>query len=789
MTMRVASLVVLVLAVLQVQQPYAMAQDTTAKTSARATSPAASQPLSATDAPPFPRMNRLPLAVAMKVPIGGEEFSLDDVARRWPFFHHRPFNEAGFNALSLPFRFDAQTDGADPNEAQAFAFLLSNALDWAPGCYCARHAYFVFKRNREEMEPLRNDYDGYDPAVVRRLIKQWTATHAIGGMLTKEPGGYCGELEIYDPNGVAVLTTPYKEPRDFCVLVGDMAADAMRFFGDKPSPSLVQHLRRKRCQDPNLLAELGAAAFEGERTPEEFGIYDDILSREPNFAEVRYWWANQRRWADDDLKRYAEQEAIALQTCPIPSVLHDFNPRGHRDSNDAAKVFKRSFEQAKELVGEDHPLIIRLELENWPKEITGPQFERATAVAERYPNDYWLLVHLAWEYIQRRDHTMAASIFAAAARCPYMTGNGSRWHAMHGLAYCIGQMGQLGASAHLLQTLAQEDLANDNKGCLAMDYGMLGTDLSDMCQYDEAIEPSRQGFRLKANDEGWDAFVLIRGGVAAAYAGRIDICNQILRDHKDVLDAHGQTFLLEAYRQAAADGNNPPNADDVEKSSRSTEDWQFIREKVFFAELDLMAGQDKHRAKTTQMLAQEFDCRAEWMVFDLYDRRQTRPESASFYETLDWLHSDDPWARQAVADFRSRCPNPKMLTADELLARMKDYQPERWPTTQPDRRKAALAIADSIPPGAVPAAIRGLIQKGEFDKAVELALRYHHLVLETDRRLLGSHASWLVHLAKDAKGGFPPPAVGAPAAQPSPSVPSTPPPSPPPARRRPAEEL
>ena len=35
------------------------------------------------------------------------------------------------------------------------AALISGYLDWSPGCYAARHAYFVFKRDREVITGLQ----------------------------------------------------------------------------------------------------------------------------------------------------------------------------------------------------------------------------------------------------------------------------------------------------------------------------------------------------------------------------------------------------------------------------------------------------------------------------------------------------------------------------------------------------------------------------------------------------------------------------------------------------------
>jgi len=74
-----------------------------------------------------PKVVRLPLAEAVRAPL--DPWSLDDLAKRWPAFRHEPFETAGFNHLSLPFRYEAGPQGGDGNEALTFSFLLSEALD------------------------------------------------------------------------------------------------------------------------------------------------------------------------------------------------------------------------------------------------------------------------------------------------------------------------------------------------------------------------------------------------------------------------------------------------------------------------------------------------------------------------------------------------------------------------------------------------------------------------------------------------------------------------------------
>src|SRR5206468_4090565 len=105
----------------------------------------------------LPRGGHFPLADLTPQPVG--TYNPKQVTAMLPAFKHVPFDKGGFSAIDLPFRYSDPSSLGNADEANAFAFLLSNALDWAPGCYCSRHAYFVFKRSMEELEPMREEYN------------------------------------------------------------------------------------------------------------------------------------------------------------------------------------------------------------------------------------------------------------------------------------------------------------------------------------------------------------------------------------------------------------------------------------------------------------------------------------------------------------------------------------------------------------------------------------------------------------------------------------------------------
>jgi len=409
-------------------------------------------PAPETPAAPRPEPARIILPLAGMPALKVSMHHLDELAILFPAFQHEPFETSGFNHLTLPFLYVSTDRDADPNEALAFSFLLSNSLDWAPGNYCTRHAYFTFKRARRYMMPLSMEYDRQ---TIAEAIDDWDATHAVGGTLRKVRGRYAGELNIYDRSKKVICRKVYAAPRDYFQLLGDMAVDAIGFFGHKASPALVEHLHRKRCEHYQSLIDLGKAAFAPEKTPEEFGLYEKILARDPGFADVRYWYANQRRWHDGGYARYKAECAKVLDTYPYLAALVEFNVADTKDAALGPRI-RQWLEEAEALAGADAPALVLRRMEEIKSrgQATHEELQQAVRTAARYPNEYWLLWYTATT-LQRgadlgADCDLAAPMFIAALRNRYLTGTGDKSHALKRLGLALFWLGRDNLCAELM---------------------------------------------------------------------------------------------------------------------------------------------------------------------------------------------------------------------------------------------------------------------------------------------------------------------------------------------------
>lgn len=647
----------------------------------------------------------------------------EDLAAKWPAFEHEPFETAGFNQLMLPFHAEGK---AVKEEAHAFSFLLSNALDWTPGSYCSRHAYFVFKRDWREMQELAVTYDR---ARIRNLHRHWRTTHAIGGTVSGAGEGYAGTLQIFDCEGALVHTASFPEPRAYFDLLGDMSVACMRFFGHEPSALLDAHLRRKRCESHRSILDLGAAAFAEERSGPEFRLYRLILARDPGFAEVRFWASNQGYWQHRNASMYNRQKGLALKTYLVEAALSDFRPSACPDKALAA-LHPQWVDRAERMLGPASPTVLDLRLDqaSAAKRIDADLLRRALATARRYPNEYHLLYSLSRACVpyegHARDYDMVASVALAALCSRYSPSSAGRCALMRRAALAARILGYNDMAVALLAPALEDVLRepNGNTGLYAREYCLA---LENMGHYAAAARTYMTAVQAMA--PGAERHRLIAyAAIDAAVAGDKEQLEQIVTNHRAEIEQVKMNYAVDMYT-LAMQGKEPP----LPNRMKSREIDPILgpgrmRLEQLCAMEDIRRGTTKYRELYTEWLGEGcHSTRPLWIIFDAYDRLEPKPESGFFYGTLEWLHGDDPWVVQAVCDYRARTPNPPPIEPDRLLKRFAAYEPldlfgcEEFTPHKPD-------ALEKLPPGKVAAAVWHLIKERQFDKAEELAQRAHH---------------------------------------------------------------
>ncbi|MBN1554966.1 MAG: hypothetical protein JXA11_09485 [Phycisphaerae bacterium] len=677
--------------------------------------------------------------------------NLDELEQDWPAFQHQPFDKSGFNHLILPFHYEDRSNDGHPNEALSFSFLLSNSLDWSPGCYCSRHAFFVFTRDKEKMQYLAKTYNR---KLIGFVVTDWDATHGVGGKLIRTKEGYHGVLQIFDKKGNQVLEKEYDKPRSFFQLLGDMSFDTMACLDVPLSKKLYEYLCMERCKDPQSLIKLGNAAFDQDR----MSVYTDILRRDPGFADVRYWWALRKSWVDDADGFYYFQIGRALTSYLIEAAMVVFDPK-RCPGKEFDRNFPRQIKLMETLLGSDHPslLRIRLNMANNERKSDLNLRRRALHTAGQYPNSYYLMRELYIAYglpPVGYDADMLISLGIAMIRSNYMTGCSSQYIAnIKPLCIALHCLGYSGVAGDILLPLCQKDLHQEGLqvgDSWPMEY------LADMYfetgQFNEAIRWYRVAFKRMRSFDTDRNKVLGQAAISAALASRQDVIEQILRDRRKELDQYGITPIVKAYRDILV--GKEVNVESIsELKFKVPNEWKNRQKAIFLTQRDLCDGTQKYRKKILEYALYWPLSHQMWVLIDGYERQEPSTISRGFYHALEWLFPEDVWVKQAVADYRKRTSEEdqnKAVSVEELMAILKPYPPQRYPKDTKKYRKFPKAVfmysyADYA------YAIKRLIDKRDFKQARELALRFNTMMSGfkiTGLRYLANH---LIHRIDQAE--------------------------------------
>jgi hypothetical protein len=703
-------------------------------------------------------------------------YTLAEIEAIWPIFGHARYHTAGFNPLVLPFLSPAEDASGGTNSGHAFSFLLSWALDWVPGNFSTRHSYFVFKRTGA---PILRAARTRDKDAIQALNKRWHTTHAIGGRLLRAPGGYGAEVQIYGREGRPLRERRYEPTQSFLDLLATVTCDAMVDLGYKPDPRLKDLLRAPVFTHPETIQDLGAAAFAEERSGDEFSRYRRILDRDPGFAEVRYWIANQGFWQHDNETSLDKQRWRALQDHIMPAALiavHRYELPGAEDR----RRLDWMRQQAAFFLGADSPFCVvnRFEDErNEPGGVSGPMLAQGLFTAWHCPNEGFLLQTLSYvsgdDARGPHDAALAGGLALAALRGQQMTeGSGTRYRAWY-FARGAAALGYHHLAARIFVPLAQWTLAQpgvENEGKYLLDA------LAAMCAvgwYSDAADVARQAFlRCQDRDSYWLTSYSAYTVMCASLAGRQDLLAELekkpyatgeILPNRIVNNAALLTTLAVPHapeigsickRLAVGDVVGATNKLLVTSPVFSPFDlnrnaWAL----PIYAYLELRQHKTAYRSQVAQMLAVEPQVRNLWRAYDLYDQFQPSAECVPFYTYLEWLHSDDPWVRDAVAVRKQRLA-PTPFDPMPIIEAFRPYTPMPWPHVGPPGNGASTnTIFLYQPPYAVTAAVKALLDRKEYDAAQDLVFRAYAAAHQDDLQSLMCQFNYLYHIITAARQG------------------------------------
>jgi hypothetical protein len=687
-------------------------------------------------------------------PLSLEDVNLQKFFAPWNAFDHVPYELSGFSHMTLPFHYECDGVQGTPEEAHAFSFLLSNALDWTPGCYCARHAYFVYKRTGADIIKAGRTFN---PDLISQICERWQAAYAVGGILKRGKAGYSATIKLFDKDGKLVMDKTIPGPLDYFDLLGAVSSEVMRFFKYNPSPELIAHLSKKRCNDFQSVIDLGKAAFAEERSPAEFGLYESILKRDPDFAEVRYWYQNQKAWRDNTWDEYRVNEALSLQSYLTESALSDFNPKDCQDKALAAK-YDSWIDQAEKILGPTHPLVVELKLISGRRSVE--LIDQALKTAQNYPNDAGLLQAILHVILDEKEQFMdcdlAASIAWASLNSNYLWGDpdaGTACMCEH-IGTAVIKLGyhDVAAAAFLGATSVLQSRIGSEVN--AKYYGRrAGNALRLAGRYEDSFNLYMASMEPSAIDECLD-----NAGIISSMLGQGGVYTSLKNQYCKEIAA--SPWLTGIYK--TCDPYMSGNGKAVSLTnfplviSLYGGDLERTKLQVQLMTNDAVWCSINRNTLTDALNMHPMD-RELWILFDRYDRLDPKPESRFFYQSLEWLHSSDPWVVGAVRDFRKRAKEQPALNPDDVLAILKPFEPMRWPKlTENNRHVPSQRL---LPYGMVAVAIHQLVLKHDMEKARELALRYIHYAflcpINTDRLAYANHLYHMIDRPNPAGGVIP----------------------------------
>ncbi|MEN8126672.1 MAG: hypothetical protein ABFR90_02585 [Planctomycetota bacterium] len=381
-----------------------------------------------------------------------------------------------FNPVFLPFEFVCKAGKTDPKQSLTFPCLLSFKFDFVPDNFSARHPAFIYRK-----KPIWNAKPG-ETKKIAHYIEYWEATHAFGGTVVQHENGYSGQMIVYNMNGQEVLKKKYETPVPYFSLMGQMVKSWMDFRKQPISDGLYNELIRPMTNDMECVHLYGQSFYKPWRTQEEWDIYEQILQRDPNFGEVRFWYANQKSWATGSHANLQVEKGRALQDHLVMPALYEFHYSACREK-EIVLNYHKSLSYAQSICTEN-AMIAYLTLNSKRKRLPLNDLDSFLPIAEKNPCYYPLLRILAREYRKRGISEKSIPLYLSAVFSGYMPGTGSfewEWFALAEDFYNLGYYNE----SILCGLIAIRD------GDEGMDYSVyrcLGKAYRELFDFETAVE-------------------------------------------------------------------------------------------------------------------------------------------------------------------------------------------------------------------------------------------------------------------------------------------------------------
>jgi hypothetical protein len=311
------------------------------------------------------------------------------------------------------------------------------------------------------------------------------------------------------------------------------------------SDLLWKELSHSMTSDLETVRMYGKVFSVDSRSPQEWDIYEEILRKDPDFAEIRFWYTNQYGWqsgSSDAEERSGYARALKSHLV-IPALGYYPYRDGHDDVNDS--VFIRQLDYARKIFPERHWREINQCLNIYRDELTMEEIDEMLGYAEIYQRGYNLLNNLAYLYYFHNQFEISIPLNLSAIYSRFLTGQGTYDWPLSMLGFCYTQLGYLAEG----QIFCRRTLCNCDDDIQAKTLYYLAVNLREQFRFREAADLYREAYISLQED-----FMLCAAYMCLFEAGDIQAAKKWLKDRKTKPDVQSVQTIIRA-RFALAKGN------------------------------------------------------------------------------------------------------------------------------------------------------------------------------------------------------------------------------------------
>ena len=350
-----------------------------------------------------------PLSVDM------ETYSVDELSTKSWYAHKVSFKK-GFNPLFIPFTYKCRDGVADPLQSLTFSSLLSLKYDFIDDNICTRHPAFTFQRQPQLRELRIEDVKGSVEA-----MKYWSMNYCVGGELVQHGELFSGRIVVRDSHGKEILNTLF-DPMPYFELMGQMTIAWFNYTNSPVSDLLHKELVRPMCENFSSVTLMGKTFTFEHRSEDEWTVYDQILEQSPEFAEIRWWYANQKSWDEDGIKEWSlNMKLEALEAHLVVSALREAESKPPE-----ARVgrYKKVFDNARK-VFPNHSALLNRDRGGSLEKLSRAELIVETEKAFDNSHCFWYANTVADELRDRQMYEYAVPLLLSIINSKYNPGSGN----------------------------------------------------------------------------------------------------------------------------------------------------------------------------------------------------------------------------------------------------------------------------------------------------------------------------------------------------------------------------